>query len=1000
MKKHVYSLGLMLAATFTLTNCAQELDNPVYPGVEGAPFEILVSTPDTKTVNDRMATNWAEGDKLNVFHAVGENSEYKNNYAFEISDLEKGKFTGVLSETLDVEEEYNWFAFYPYDSHINTPANTNSGYMTVGSKAKESQTQNGNNSMAHIAGPNYPLSGFAIATPAKDVPVIPMSHVSSLLEINVTNNSDQPLNVTEVTFTAPDNIVGTYYIDFTKAIAPESFVGSGNDYVSKTAKLEVKDAEELASDESAKFYLAVKPFVAAAGEKLTINVNGYSKELSLEKLVEFSAGKIKKLNFSYDKKNEPEQPSSWILTDLAEIKAGDQVVIVSTKSGNSYALSNDKGTSAAPAAVKVTASNNILSDAPADNIVWHFDVANNQYTFYKDSGKSAWLYCTNSNNGVRVGTNTDKVFEIKDDYLYHVVQKRYLGVYNAQDWRCYTSINTNITEQALQFYVKTIGVETPDVPKIPELQVTAEVEVDAAGGNAEFDYIVLNSVDGVSVSASTTENWISNFNYDTPNKVKFTVAENYLEEPREADITLIYDGAESKTVKVKQAAKIPEGMTVDDLTLSTTGIKSNAGYSEWSGKTATSSAVYAGNSAGGNNSIQMRSDNDNSGIVTTTSGGYAKKVVVTWNSNTGDARTLNIYGKNTAYTAATDLYDTAKQGTLLGTIKKGTSTEFVIPGNYQYIGLRSASGAMYITEIQITWSSSPIALESIAVSGQKTEYYVGDSFVAPTVTATYSDGSLSVVSGAEFSGYDMSQEGEQTVTVSYTLGDVTKETTYIINVKAKPALVSIAIDGTPKTEYTVGDSFVAPSVKATYSDGLKQTVAAKFSGYDMSKEGEQTVTVSYTEGDITAETTYKIVVKAAPSGPVEKSATLSFANKAQRTSFSTSKQVWEQNGITFTNDKSSSTNNVADYANPVRLYANSKVTVEAPGNITKIVFDANSSSYATAMKNSIGTVSGATVSVSSDKVTVTFANATASSFVVAKLTAQVRMDSITVTYLQ
>ena len=125
----------------------------------------------------------------------------------------------------------------------------------------------------------------------------------------------------------------------------------------------------------------------------------------------------------------------------------------------------------------------------------------------------------------------------------------------------------------------------------------------------------------------------------------------------------------------------------------------------------------------------------------------------------------------------------------------------------------------------------------------------------------------------------------------------------------------------------------------------------------------------------------------------EKTATLSFANTAQRTSFSTTQQVWEQNGITFTNNKSSSTNAVANYASPVRLYANSQIIVElASGTITKIVFDANSPSYATTLKNSIGTAAA----VSSDKVTVTGVNA--SSFTVAKLTAQVRLDSIAVTY--
>lgn len=130
----------------------------------------------------------------------------------------------------------------------------------------------------------------------------------------------------------------------------------------------------------------------------------------------------------------------------------------------------------------------------------------------------------------------------------------------------------------------------------------------------------------------------------------------------------------------------------------------------------------------------------------------------------------------------------------------------------------------------------------------------------------------------------------------------------------------------------------------------------------------------------------------------EATATLSFASTTQRVSQNTTQQVWSNDGITFTNNKGSSTSNVANYSNPVRLYQNSGIIVaHTSGKITKIVFDCNSSSYATAMKNSIGTVSGATVSVSSDKVTVTFTTAVAS-FTVAKLTEQVRLDSITVTY--
>ena len=140
----------------------------------------------------------------------------------------------------------------------------------------------------------------------------------------------------------------------------------------------------------------------------------------------------------------------------------------------------------------------------------------------------------------------------------------------------------------------------------------------------------------------------------------------------------------------------------DTLTRATTGI-TNTSYTEWSGKTGTSGAVYAGQSAGGNSSIQLRSKNNNSGIVTTASGGKVVKITVVWNSNTSSGRTLDVYGKNTAYSKATDLYSSSTQGTKLGSIKYGTSTELTINGDYTFIGMRSSSDAMYLTSITIDW---------------------------------------------------------------------------------------------------------------------------------------------------------------------------------------------------------------------------------------------------------------------------------------------------------
>ena len=130
------------------------------------------------------------------------------------------------------------------------------------------------------------------------------------------------------------------------------------------------------------------------------------------------------------------------------------------------------------------------------------------------------------------------------------------------------------------------------------------------------------------------------------------------------------------------------------------------------------------------------------------------------------------------------------------------------------------------------------------------------------------------------------------------------------------------------------------------------------------------------------------VVVEQPAGSAE----LSFADKANRTVFTTSQQVWEQNGIKLTNDKGSSTSNVADYAAPARFYKSSKLTVEYAG-MTKIEFVCNNSSYATALQSSITT---GTVSVNGSVVTVVLP-AAADSYVISSLTGgQVRMDSLTV----
>ncbi|MGM9787360.1 MAG: fibronectin type III domain-containing protein, partial [Candidatus Cryptobacteroides sp.] len=48
-------------------------------------------------------------------------------------------------------------------------------------------------------------------------------------------------------------------------------------------------------------------------------------------------------------------------------------------------------------------------------------------------------------------------FTYDSDYLKHVGTSRYIGVYNDQDWRCYTSTTGNIASQTFGFFVEQSG---------------------------------------------------------------------------------------------------------------------------------------------------------------------------------------------------------------------------------------------------------------------------------------------------------------------------------------------------------------------------------------------------------------------------------------------------------------------------------------------------------------------------------------------------------------
>ncbi len=213
--------------------------------------------------------------------------------------------------------------------------------------------------------------------------------------------------------------------------------------------------------------------------------------------------------------------SAFFKTGLSAIAADDVIVIVGNN-GSNYAMSNGVSTQNPPSAVAVSVTNNMIS-VVADNIKWNVSGnATDGYTFYPNGDLDNWLYCTNSNNGVRISDNDNKVFTIDDNYLKNTATSRYMGIYSSQDWRCYTTINSNITGQSFAIYKQGIsmtlaeactyngryyGTFSSSVPfTFPAGVTVSEIEVDEYGKLNVVDYeagAVVPANTGVMISRAT-----------------------------------------------------------------------------------------------------------------------------------------------------------------------------------------------------------------------------------------------------------------------------------------------------------------------------------------------------------------------------------------------------------------------------------------------------------------------------------------------------------------
>ena len=216
----------------------------------------------------------------------------------------------------------------------------------------------------------------------------------------------------------------------------------------------------------------------------------------------------------------------WVKTDPTALVAGDIVMIVDL--GSHRAMSNDHGTSAAPDAIFLyfnddeTESTGTKDNEVPTSLQWVVSVDKGSYKFGV-SGTRNYLYCTNTNNGVRVGTNGNNVFTIEEisgkSYLKNTATSRYIGCYNSQDWRCYTSTTTNISGTKTVFFKK----ESDDVV-LSSISISGYTTTFNVGDEFVFGGTVTANYENGDPKDVTSSATFSGYNMSTPGTQTVTVS--------------------------------------------------------------------------------------------------------------------------------------------------------------------------------------------------------------------------------------------------------------------------------------------------------------------------------------------------------------------------------------------------------------------------------------------------------------------------------------------
>ena len=543
MKKIFTKLMLLAVAAAALVSCENKFEEQT-PGVELTQTVTLSAEKPTQVRTELIegVPYWSKGDQIGVY--VQDGDTYKN-YAFKNDNTEGASLTTTFTGTTAVANTL--YVYYPY-TNFSTPVTEKGVKVEILANQEPTATSFDGRTDLMIAKPvtldaeGKQLSGLEFARVAAIVKIV--------LKDKTGNLAGQ--HVSSLTMTAATNLVGRVYLD---VVNQEIFTGEGGGLYyggAPSVNATYTEATQYEVNGTNATYVVVYPQTLAAGSKLTIEASteGYaiSKEITLPSDIELLAGKVTTLNVSLAAENVVKEETGLALPvedDFSWITSDNESGAIDTALNGDLYSSGSKvyplNSANTGKGVKFGSSSVAGSITTVDlNLSQPFSVIFDAKKYGSDASKIQ----------VTAGDQVLATATLVDAWTTYVLE------FEAVDAKEQITIEVISDTRAYLDNLKVVAGHDYVLPPVLTVS-TAEISGVSHEGEAKtFTYSVANPVEGTSVVITADAEWLTTA--DNNGTVTVTVAENTLEEVRNATITVKY-GDLTKTIAVQQNAKPAAG---------------------------------------------------------------------------------------------------------------------------------------------------------------------------------------------------------------------------------------------------------------------------------------------------------------------------------------------------------------------------------------------------------------------------------------------------------